>query len=170
MDTLRRALLAIDLPLELDADRGFAAFEKKRSAFKSVPPQEVSTGPIFENVFRGDEIDLWKFPTPKWHEEDGGRYIGTGCMVFMCDPDSGKVKFGCYRVMVHDRSSAGLYCSPGRTGTTIRKKYWERGRSCPVAVAFGAEPIMFLGGSLLLGPTTWTAQVRMCRACSRCTR
>jgi 4-hydroxy-3-polyprenylbenzoate decarboxylase len=151
MDTLRRSLLAVDLPIGLDTDKAFSEFEKKRSDYRSVPPREVADGPIFENVFQGDQIDLWKFPTPKWHEEDGGRYIGTGCMVFMRDPDTAKVNFGCYRVMVHDRKIAGLYCSPGRTGTMIRKKYWERGQSCPVAVAFGAEPVMFLGAAHYLG-------------------
>jgi 3-polyprenyl-4-hydroxybenzoate decarboxylase len=31
-----------------------------------------------ENVYHGDDIDLLKFPVPRWHERDGGRYIGTG--------------------------------------------------------------------------------------------
>ena len=26
----------------------------------------------------GDDIDVTNFPAPKWHERDGGRYIGTG--------------------------------------------------------------------------------------------
>ena len=29
----------------------------------------------------GDDIDLLKIPTPRWHEGDGGYFIGTGCMV-----------------------------------------------------------------------------------------
>ena len=44
-------------------------------------PVYAETGPAFENVQRGDEVDLFTFPTPLWHEQDGGRYIGTGCSV-----------------------------------------------------------------------------------------
>jgi hypothetical protein len=47
----------------------------------------VPTGPVQENVKGGNELDLAAIPTPKWHEQDGGRYIGTGCMVVMKDPD-----------------------------------------------------------------------------------
>ena len=52
-----------------------------------IKPVEVPSGPITENCDSGDKVDLLKFPTPRWHEEDGGRYIGTGCMVIMEDPD-----------------------------------------------------------------------------------
>ena len=42
-----------------------------------IPPQVVNDGPLFENVFEGKDIDLLSLPVPHWHEEDGGRYIGT---------------------------------------------------------------------------------------------
>ncbi len=152
MDSPRRALLALDLPLDLDIDAAVDEYEKKAfTSYQPVPPVEVTTGPIFENVFKGEDIDLWKFPTPKWHEGDGGRYLGTGCMVIMRDPDSGAINFGCYRVMVNDKTTAGLYLSPSNTGTTIRKKYWEKGQSCPVAVSMGQEPVLFLGAAHFLG-------------------
>jgi 4-hydroxy-3-polyprenylbenzoate decarboxylase len=151
LDTPRRALLAIGLPTNLSRDEALIAYEKRMASYQPVPPVEVETGPIFENVFKGEEIDLWKFPTPRWHEGDGGRYLGTGCSVFMRDPDSGKVNFGTYRVMVHDKTTAGLYISPNNTGSIIRKKYWDRGDSCPVAVAFGEELVMFLGSAPYLG-------------------
>jgi DsbC/DsbD-like thiol-disulfide interchange protein len=31
-----------------------------------------------EHVDEGKDVNVLKFPTPKWHEHDGGRYIGTG--------------------------------------------------------------------------------------------
>ena len=43
-----------------------------------VPHVIVEDGPVLENVMMGDEVDVTKFPAPKWHEKDGGRYIGTG--------------------------------------------------------------------------------------------
>jgi 4-hydroxy-3-polyprenylbenzoate decarboxylase len=152
MDTQRRALLALELPLDLDMDAAVEAYEKRVfGSYRPIPPAEVEHGPILENVFTGDAIDLWKFPTPRWHDGDGGRYIGTGCMVIMRDPDSGVVTFGCYRVMVSDKALAGLYISPSHTGATIEKKYWRRGRSCPVAVSMGQEPVLFLGAGHYFG-------------------
>ena len=56
---------------------------------KSVPAVTVASGPIQDNRFSGNELDLRRIPTPKWHEEDGGYFIGTACMVIMKDPDSG---------------------------------------------------------------------------------
>ena len=151
MDTLRRSLLYVELPLDLSVDLALDEYEKKLSSFRPIPPVEVQTGPIHENVFTGNQIDLWKFPTPRWHEADGGRYLGTGCAVFIRDPDSGIVHFGCYRVMIHDQNTAGLYISPSHTGAIIRKKYWERGQNCPVAVSMGHELSIFLGAGHFLG-------------------
>jgi 4-hydroxy-3-polyprenylbenzoate decarboxylase len=151
MDTRRRALLALNAPVDLDMDGALEAYEKKIASYRPVPPVEVKDGPLFENTFRGKEINLWKFPAPRWHEGDGGRYLGTGCMVVMRDPDSGVVNFGCYRVMVQDERTAGLYITPNKTGAIIRRKYWERKQSCPVTVSFGQEPVMFLGASPDLG-------------------
>ena len=34
---------------------------------RPMPPVEVETGPILENVLEGDDIDLEKFPVPIWH-------------------------------------------------------------------------------------------------------
>jgi len=51
-----------------------------------IKPEVVKDGPVMENVFEGKDIDMWKFPTPKWHELDGGRYIGTGSIDITVDP------------------------------------------------------------------------------------
>jgi len=152
MDSLRRALLAIDFPMDLDVDTAVERFDEKVfSSYRPVPPVDVGTGPVLENSLRGEDIDLWKFPTPRWHEGDGGRYIGTGCMVIMKDPDTGLVNFGCYRVMISDKNTAALYITPSHKGAIIEKKYWERGQSCPVAVSVGQDPALFLGAAYYFG-------------------
>ena len=63
----------------------------------------VKDGPILENIDRDDAVDLFKFPVPMIHEKDGGRYIGTYCVVIMQDPDTGWVNLGTYRVVAHDK-------------------------------------------------------------------
>lgn len=116
-----------------------------RSVVGQLPTRAVNVvedGPVNENVFMGDDVDVTKFPTPRWHEHDGGRYIGTGCIVIMNDPDSDWVNLGCYRVMVHDERSVGLYISPGKHGRLIRERYWDQGKPCPVAVSVGQDPLL----------------------------
>ena len=90
---------------------------------------------------------MLKFPTPRWHEDDGGRYIGTGCLVILQDPDEKWTNFGTYRVCVYDRDTLGIWISPGKHGRLIREKYWSQGRPCPVAITFGQDPVLAKVGS-----------------------
>src|SRR5262249_27508926 len=62
----------------------------------------VPDGPLFANVIAKDQIDLLRFPVPRWHEGDGGRYIGTGCAVVTRDHDTGRINLGAYRMQVQD--------------------------------------------------------------------
>jgi len=110
-------------------------------------PQVVSGGPILENVDQGDQIDLYKFPAPRWNELDGGRYIGTGCAIITRDPDTEAVNLGTYRVMIHDKKTVALQISAGKHGQLDYKKYHTRGERAPVAITIGQHPlILALGG------------------------
>lgn len=111
---------------------------------KNFPAIEVETGPIFENSFQGNDVDLYKIPVPTWHEKDGGPYIGTGGYQIHVDPDNGWINAGTYRVMQHDKNRIGNYISPGHHGNIIRAKYWDRGEGCPVAFVMGGHPLMLL--------------------------
>lgn len=140
----RRTALALGLPPEAEGLELVRAWrEKGKKEFKPLRPVEVKAGPILENVYQGDKVDLLKFPTPRWHELDGGRYIGTGTMTVNQDPDEGWVNLGCYRVQVHDKTTATVYISPGKHGDIIRRKYWERGQACPTAVICGQSPMLW---------------------------
>jgi len=77
-----------------------------------VKAEMVTDGAIFENVQEGKEIDLLQFPVPRWHELDGGRYIGTDDLVVSRDPEEGWVNVGTYRIMVHGPARVGLHMSP----------------------------------------------------------
>ena len=112
-----------------------------------IPPTYVNDGPIFENVMTGDDVDVTRFPAPKWHSGDGGRYIGTGSFNVTRDPDEGWINCGTYRVMIHDAKTAGFYISPGKHGRQMRDKYQARGERMPVAVVCGGDPMTFLMAS-----------------------
>ena len=78
------------LPLGLDykapVQQAVQEWQRTIAGFEPVPPQEVPSGPIFENTFKGDDIDLFKFPTPRWHALDQDRSIGTGVCVIQKAP------------------------------------------------------------------------------------
>lgn len=114
----------------------------------SIPPVEVNGGPLVENVFKGDEVDITTIPTPRWHEHDGGYFIGTACMVVMKDPDSGWINYGAYRIQAHDRNVASVMTSKGKHGNLIMRKYHERGEPCPIAVVAGMHPALFMVAGL----------------------
>ncbi len=116
----------------------------KDPARKPVKHVIVDDGPVLENVMMGNEVDLLKFPTPQWHEEDGGRYIGTGCYCVTRDPDDGWLNQGTYRVMLHDRETVGIYMSPGKHGRIHREKYAARGEKMPICIVLGGNPMQFL--------------------------
>lgn len=148
LNTTKR--LAMTLHMDTNFSRIDFVKDIKRhvAEVKHIKPEFVKTGPVMENVIEGKDIDMWKFPTPKWHELDGGRYIGTGSIDITRDPDDGWVNLGTYRVMVHDRDVLGFYISPGKQGRIMREKYWGRGQSCKVAVSFGQDPLLYLAGGM----------------------
>jgi len=105
-----------------------------------------------QNVMNGDEVDLLKFPVPRFHAADGGRYIGTGDCVINKDPDSDFINMGTYRMQVHEPNLLGLWMSPGQHGRQICQRYWERGQSCPVVACFGEDLLIFMASS---SPIPW---------------
>ncbi len=140
----RRLAIAFGFPTDISNVELVRRVKDKFKDMEPVPPVNVSDGPILENVFKGEDVDLLKFPAPMWHEHDGGRYLGTGDMVIMKDPKGGWVNIGTYRVQLHDRNTLGLYISPGHQGNIIRQSYWAQGKPCPVAIAFGAHPLVWM--------------------------
>jgi UbiD family decarboxylase len=144
-----RSALALGLPLGLSR---LELIRKLREKFAEpmslIPPLEVKEGPVLENVYTGDDVDLYMFPTPKWAAPDGGRYVGVGDNIILRDPDEGWVNVSGQRIQVHDKSTATIYFEPGKHGGMIREKYWGRGQSCPAAVTLGGDPLLVeVGGT-----------------------
>ena len=142
--SLKRQCLTTHLPLDYDRIRFIQAWRERLNHPRLIPPRVVQDGPVLENIFEGEDIDLFSLPVPHWHEEDGGRYLGTAHIVITRDPDEGWINLGCYRVMVHDRSTLALYISPGKHGRIMRQKYFDQGKPLPVAISFGDDPLLLM--------------------------
>jgi 4-hydroxy-3-polyprenylbenzoate decarboxylase len=146
--SLKRIAFSLEIPADLSPTEMVLQWREKEKHLKYIPPQHVKDGAILENVQTGKDVNLLTFPVPKWHELDGGRFIGTACLVINRDPDTGWVNFGAYRVQSDQPDWAILRMSPGRHGLYIRDKYWRQGKPCPVAVVAGQDPLLYMVSGL----------------------
>lgn len=126
--------------LDLEAVQRLRRERSKR--IEGIAPQEVQDGPVTQNILRDADVNIDSFPAPVWHPLDGGRYIGTECLVITKDPDSAWVNVGTYRIMVHDSKTLGIFMEPGKHGNVIRHKYWQQGKACPIIISVGQAPIL----------------------------
>lgn len=142
--TPRRFALALGLPHDLPKIETLKAWREKSRRLEYLAPVEVESGPVMENIVERNEVDLERFPAPKWHELDGGRYIGTADMVVTRDPESGWINVGAYRACIQGKDRLSLWVLEHHHGKQIMRRYWEQGRSCPVAIVLGCEPATWM--------------------------
>lgn len=107
-------------------------------------PHVVTDGPVFENVIENN-VDLLKFPAPLWNKGDGGRFIGTGCMVLTSDPVTGVINGGAYRMQVQD-GGRGVTVNPvpGKHGDQHIRRWFEKEGRAPVTISLGHDPLLLL--------------------------
>ena len=117
------------------------------------PVTEVSDAPFLQNVLEGADANLLAFPVPKWNDGDGGRFIGTGCLVMTRDPETGVDNGGCYRMQVQDDGRAvSISAVPGKHGAQNIDRWFAKEGRAPVTVSFGHDPLlMVLGGTEVPG-------------------
>jgi 4-hydroxy-3-polyprenylbenzoate decarboxylase len=115
-----------------------------------VPPKWVDKAPCKENIWKGKDIDLFKFPVPKWYPLDGGRFIGTAHFIISKDPDSGWVNLGTYRSQLLEKDKIGTQFIKGKHADIMLKKYQALGKPMPVASVIGCDPLLFVLGAARL--------------------
>lgn len=144
--SVRRSALALGLPIDRPKMELLRAASKKMAQAQAnlCAPEPVKHGPVMQNALTEGAVDIFRFPVPRYHAADGGRYVGTGDCVIMQDPDSGFVNMGTYRIQAHESNLLGLWMSPGQQGRQICNTYWSRGKAAPVVATFGIDPLTFL--------------------------
>ncbi len=115
----------------------------------SVPPKIVKTGPVKENIVKGDDVDLYELPVPQWNRLDGGRYIMTYGGVVTKDPESGVMNVGIYRGMIAAKNKIPiLMWRAQHIGHHVTAWQQAGHKEMPIAVAIGWEPSLgFVAGS-----------------------
>jgi phenylphosphate carboxylase beta subunit len=114
---------------------------------KKIPPKMLSNGPCKENHMKGSEIDLTKFPVPKFFPKDGGRYFGTAHFVVTKDPETGWINLGTYRLQLLEKNILGTQFIKGKHSDIMLKRYQAMKKPMPVAVVVGCDPLLFLMGA-----------------------
>ena len=147
MKNVRQVAFTLNLPVGEKNLETVRTLRNKLRDLRYLPTRQVDSAPLLENVLRGSDIDLFKFPTPKWHQLDGGRYIGTACVVITRDPESGWVNLGTYRVMIHGKDSLGISISPGKDARIQMEKAFRAGKPFEIAISCGQDPLLFVAAS-----------------------
>ena len=96
----KRVALTLGLPPTLsDLELVKVLRDRLKAAGENIDeyaPRYVEDAPLLENTLK--DVDMFKFPAPKWFVHDGGRYIGTADAVMTRDLETGWVNVGTYRM------------------------------------------------------------------------
>jgi UbiD family decarboxylase len=143
----QRAAFALGIDPSLPPLAALRAGRQRRPQLVFYKPASAKKADFLENSRTENDVDLTHFPAPLWHARDGGPYIGTGSIVVMRDPDSDWVNASIYRVQLHGRNRVTVqFDHQGRHGAMIARKYWAKGKPCPVAIVNGPDPALFVAG------------------------
>ena len=135
--------IALGLPDNVSSVDLVARWRARSKEMKPATPRVVMDGPILQNVIRGNDVNLLKFPVPLWREDDGGRYLGTGDVVVTRDPDEKWINLGVYRAQLHDEKTLGIVILSNHHGRMHLEKFWKRGEDAPIAVVAGQDPQVY---------------------------
>lgn len=142
-----RSRIAMALGMDKEASYKEIVKTMKERTKKPLDSVIVHQGPVKENIIKGDEIDLYKIPVPKWHHLDGGRYINTSCEVVTRDPETRELNVGTYRGMIVAKDEIAVLLAFTQHWGFHFSKYRERGEDMPVAVVYGWDPCLLIASS-----------------------
>lgn len=110
--------------------------------------EEVGDAPLFEHRLVGDDVDLLRLPACRWHDQDGGRYLGTMDAVVTQDPDSDWINVGTYRLMVRDARTLCIFVNVSHHARQHLEAAARRGDRAPIAISLGHHPLLSALGGL----------------------
>lgn len=113
-----------------------------RALSAPIPPVVVKTGPCKQNIMRGKDINLLRFPIPTWTPGlDAGAYLSAGAVI-QVDPDTGIQNAGVYRGMIKGPNKIGILVQPAKHSGVIMQKYEAANKPMPIAIAIGSPPYL----------------------------
>jgi UbiD family decarboxylase len=134
-----RLALHFGLPEE-SSPRDIVATIRRAVKAGPVEPEYCATGPIKENIWRDQEVDLTRFPVPRLHQDDGGRYFSTYGFHIVQSPDGQWNSWGIGRLMLVDRNRLTGPAIPTQHIGMIREMWRRKRKATPWAMVLGAPP------------------------------
>ena len=113
-------------------------------------PDVVKGAPCQEIVYKGEKADVLQFPHPIYSEGDSGPFISSGVIITR-DPDTGIQNAGIYRMEVKGPHTLCLEAPNYQHVSIARLKAEARGKPLEIAVAIGADPIIYYASQAKVG-------------------
>jgi UbiD family decarboxylase len=145
---LARIALSVGMPAETTATELVEHLARVRR-LTPVPPKLIAAkdAPCKQNILRGADATLDRFPVPTVHEHDGGKYPNTWGVIVAKTPDGRWTNWSIARIMLIDgRHMTGLVMPPQHIGL-VWQEWVKLGKPMPYALVQGGDPaIPFVGG------------------------
>jgi len=113
---------------------------------KSLPPKRVKQAPCQEVVLKGSDVDLDLLPGLVTWPGDGGVFHTYG-LTHTKHPETGKRNLGLYRLQQHSKTKLGMHWQIHKDSTAHHAVAERLGQRLPVAIAFGADPVVSYAAS-----------------------
>ncbi|KAL2216505.1 alpha subunit of phenylphosphate carboxylase [Thermoascus aurantiacus ATCC 26904] len=115
---------------------------KKGRPLPPVPIANAADAPCKQNILRGADIDLNRWPIPRLHALDGGNYLGTYGFHVVQTPDRSWTSWSISRAMHHGREPRALTCPvlDGQHIAAVHRMWADRGQETPWAMVLGGPP------------------------------
>jgi 2,5-furandicarboxylate decarboxylase 1 len=118
---------------------------------KPIPPELLESGPVYDNIISGADVDLAYIPIMRNFLGDGGKYI-TNSMFVAKDPETGVRNASFHRLQVNGKTRFG-------TSLHSRRHLWNYARKAkamgltelPVVIIVGCHPLITFGSGLWKG-------------------
>lgn len=136
------------MAMALETDPGNLARKFQERQAKTIPPVEISDGPVHEVVKTGDEVDLAELPMLTHYDVNAAPYITAGIVVAR-EPDSGVSNTSYNRLMLAGKRELRIFMAIGRHLWTLHDKMERRNQPLPIAIVIGVHPLFSLGAQAL---------------------
>ncbi|MFI2189898.1 UbiD family decarboxylase [Streptomyces sioyaensis] len=145
---LARMALSLGMPAETTAAELVDRLARVRD-LPPVPPKEIARADAAckQHVLTGDAATLDRFPVPRVHEQDGGRYANTWGVIIAQTPDGSWTNWSIARIMMIDgKHMTGMVSVHQHIGM-VWQQWATLGKPMPYALVQGGDPaIPVIGG------------------------
>jgi 2,5-furandicarboxylate decarboxylase 1 len=133
------------------AEAGLASHQRMQHR---LPPVVIGRdeAPVKQIVETGSAVDVRRFPAPRHHQMDPGRYITEGLFLTR-NRETGNDNSAMHRGWLADRDEIRVWMGPQTHNAHNLRQWEEAGEDMPAAFWIGHHPLVLLGAANHIGPT-----------------